>query len=361
MSQKETGAVRSADSDQLDFTSLPIIGLFGVARTAKEGATKYARLNYMKGFPVHDILNHALIHIYMYLAGDRSEPNLEHAAWGLLAAVQQQTLSPELSEPHLLGPGASLTEANLNYLSEQEAVLGPKRATGEFAGVGDWKLEEVPQIAKLLRQRKKPWTYSVKFNGDVMLNDKFVPSGPVNNQGTFSFEAGKALDGNFEVSFGKAYPDESSEPRHTCCTCIKEGGCTMSECHAQACLAKSGTCGNVFGCRYFMVVPPSYSVNPSVPTPNRELDELSDKIDEVLGPDDRYTSLPYMDGIVTQDRARTPKYETPYQDLNGTLHFPKPIPYREHHGQETKSRPIRPHGPGCKCDECSAFDMNVRP
>lgn len=357
MSDKTTGAVRSADSDQLDFTSLPIIGLFGVARTAKEGATKYARLNYMKGFPVNDILNHALIHIYMFLAGDRSEPNLEHAAWGLLAAVQQQTLDPAHSEAHLLGPGAVLTKANLDYLAEQEAVLGPKRAAGEFAGLGDWKLGEVPQIARILNQRFCPCDLcsedacgckeKCKIGHDPKDWTRAVNRAcraEAIKQGTFSFEAGKSLDGQFEVEFGRPYPDADSEPRHKCCYCTCDEGCTVSQCHAPACVNTTDgiPCRDIGWC----------GVTNGFPAPLREIDQLSDKVTDVIGPtnlDDEFV------------RA------TPCQDAEGTIHFPKPVKirtgydpvantvdgipintvsYREPHGQESKSRKITPASNG---------------
>lgn len=161
----ESGAVRSADRNHLDFTSLPLVGLIGVARTAAEGGTKYGRFNYMKGMPVHDLLNHVFGHLVLYVLGDRSEPHLEHAAWGILAAIQSQTLDPQISAPHMIGPGASLSPAVLAHLDEQAPILKAKREAGEFAGVGNWKLADLPEIKTLLAQReclqrstKVPWT-----------------------------------------------------------------------------------------------------------------------------------------------------------------------------------------------------------
>lgn len=52
-----------------------------------EGAKKYGLNNWQKGFPVEDILNHALAHIYKYISGDRTEPHLAHAAANLLMAI----------------------------------------------------------------------------------------------------------------------------------------------------------------------------------------------------------------------------------------------------------------------------------
>lgn len=151
----KTGAVRSADANHLDFTSLPLVGLIGVARTGSEGGTKYDRFNYMQGMPVHDTLNHCIRHIFMWLLGDRSEPHLEHASWGLLASVQQNLLDPDLSAPHLLGPGATITPVMQDYMDSRKEELAARRKAGEFADIGNWKLTDLPEIQTILEQRRK--------------------------------------------------------------------------------------------------------------------------------------------------------------------------------------------------------------
>jgi len=55
-----------------------------------EGAEKYGDGNWEKGFPVNDILNHALAHIFSFLAGDQSEDHLGHAAANLLMAIDTE-------------------------------------------------------------------------------------------------------------------------------------------------------------------------------------------------------------------------------------------------------------------------------
>lgn len=149
----DTGAVRSADRNHLDFTSLPIIGLLGLARTAHEGGSKYGRFNYLQGLPPHDAVNHAIVHLLMWSAGDRSEPHLSHAAWGCLVAAQTDLLNPELSAPHLPGPGFTLTEAMLAHLEANKEDLARRRAAGEFDGT--WDLKDVPEVARLLEQRQR--------------------------------------------------------------------------------------------------------------------------------------------------------------------------------------------------------------
>lgn len=137
-----TGAKRSSDSDLYDWTSLPVIGLFSVARTAHEGALKYGRYNYVKGFPIHVLLNHSLTHIFSYIAGNRDKRDIEHAIWNLLDVVQQDALNPELSNPHLLGPGMTLTPEVLNELEKH------KRQEDE-----DWITLDLPVVQDIIEQR----------------------------------------------------------------------------------------------------------------------------------------------------------------------------------------------------------------
>lgn len=58
--------------------------------TMAEGAAKYGEHNWQKGFPVTDILNHAIAHIYKHLSGDRTEDHLGHAAANLLMAIDTE-------------------------------------------------------------------------------------------------------------------------------------------------------------------------------------------------------------------------------------------------------------------------------
>lgn len=100
-----TGAVRSADRAKQRYDLISPIGLRQLAETCHEGAEKYSDFNWEKGMPVHDLLNHAVAHIYAYLSGDRSEPHLAHGAWNLFAAMHSEELWPELNEGHLREAG----------------------------------------------------------------------------------------------------------------------------------------------------------------------------------------------------------------------------------------------------------------
>jgi hypothetical protein len=100
-----TGAVRSSDADGTRYDLITPIGLRRLAETCKEGADRYGDFNWEKGFPIADLLNHAIRHVYLYLAGDRSEDHLSHAAWNVLGAIHSEELWPELNEGRLRAPG----------------------------------------------------------------------------------------------------------------------------------------------------------------------------------------------------------------------------------------------------------------
>jgi hypothetical protein len=93
-----TGAVRSNSADGEAWELISPIGLRRVAATASEGEKKYTAYNWEKGFGVRNLLRHAIRHCYLYLAGDRSEDHLAHAAWNLLACCHSEELWPELNQ-----------------------------------------------------------------------------------------------------------------------------------------------------------------------------------------------------------------------------------------------------------------------
>ena len=107
-----TGAIRSDTFEEFRYDLVSPIGLREVARACAEGAAKYGDWNWEKGMPVHDLLNHAIAHIYGFLSGDRSEPHLGHAAWNLLAAIHSHELWPHLNYPSLRRPGCVAPDGN---------------------------------------------------------------------------------------------------------------------------------------------------------------------------------------------------------------------------------------------------------
>lgn len=149
-----TGAVRSADVEHLDFCSSPLLGFLGVLRVAGCGGTKYGRFNYHKGMPVHQTINHAIVHVIRWLLGDRTEPHLAKAAWGLMVADQTVALQPELCDPHVLGPGATVTPSVDAELERGKAERDARRQASEFEELFAWTLADMPEVQAIIRQRK---------------------------------------------------------------------------------------------------------------------------------------------------------------------------------------------------------------
>lgn len=117
LSQCSTGAVRSTDALAYRYDLISPIGLRRLAETYAEGAKKYAPSNWELGFPIDDLLNHVVRHLYLYLGGDRSEDHFAHCAWGLFAAMHSEEMWPHLND-NLRGPGCELTDRQRELIKE---------------------------------------------------------------------------------------------------------------------------------------------------------------------------------------------------------------------------------------------------
>ena len=91
-----TGAIRGTDADNERWDLITPIGLRRLAQTCAEGARKYGEYNWTKGIPASVMINHAIRHLYLYLAGDRSEDHLAHAAWNILGVCHFEEVLPEM-------------------------------------------------------------------------------------------------------------------------------------------------------------------------------------------------------------------------------------------------------------------------
>ncbi len=85
----DTGAKRTKDADDVRFDLISAIGLERLAKICAEGAKKYGDRNWLKGFPISDLMNHGLRHWNLYNKGDRSEDHLAKLAW---AGFQQHDI-----------------------------------------------------------------------------------------------------------------------------------------------------------------------------------------------------------------------------------------------------------------------------
>ncbi len=94
--QNEAGGKQS-DSPYA-FHMIPLSGVFAAAQVAKYGAQKYGESfgerNYTKISP-EEHANHAIAHLFAYLAGDRQDDHLGHAIWRAMAAYDTDKLRSE--------------------------------------------------------------------------------------------------------------------------------------------------------------------------------------------------------------------------------------------------------------------------
>ena len=79
------GAKQSATLYRMDL--LPALASLQVAAVLKHGAEKYGDNNW-RDLTVEDHLNHALIHAYAYLAGDRQDDHMGHFACRAMMALE---------------------------------------------------------------------------------------------------------------------------------------------------------------------------------------------------------------------------------------------------------------------------------
>lgn len=82
----ETGAKQSKSFYRCDL--LPPHAILRVAEVLHHGAEKYGAWNWLP-IPFDEHLNHALIHLFAFQAGDTSEDHLGHAACRLLMCIER--------------------------------------------------------------------------------------------------------------------------------------------------------------------------------------------------------------------------------------------------------------------------------
>lgn len=83
----ERGASQSAIP--YAFATMPHRALLSLGQLQAQGDAKYGPFNWIN-ISVDDHINHAITHLFAYLAGDRSDQHLQHAAWRALAAHETE-------------------------------------------------------------------------------------------------------------------------------------------------------------------------------------------------------------------------------------------------------------------------------
>lgn len=83
----ENGASQSAIPAV--FTTMPLRALWELSKLQKQGDEKYGPHNW-RGISVDDHINHAFAHLMAHSLGDTTDQHLLHAAWRLVAALEQR-------------------------------------------------------------------------------------------------------------------------------------------------------------------------------------------------------------------------------------------------------------------------------
>ncbi len=91
-------AINEVEGGVFQADGLPFKGMERLAAVYKEGADKYSDHNWLRGFGVSDLLNHAIRHLFLWLGGDRSEDHLGHACWGVFASIHSYHEWPHLNK-----------------------------------------------------------------------------------------------------------------------------------------------------------------------------------------------------------------------------------------------------------------------
>ena len=151
-----TGAVRSDTVEEFRYDLVSPIGLREVARACAEGAEKYGDWNWEQGMPVHDLLNHAIAHVYQFLAGDRSESHLGHAAWNLLAAIHSNELWPHLNDRTLRSDGCRPPGGQFAFHQEARDALAEPTAVDGRRLCPDGAPSEESRPSELLDRHERP-------------------------------------------------------------------------------------------------------------------------------------------------------------------------------------------------------------
>jgi hypothetical protein len=87
ITENESGGQQSAIEGRFDL--IPPVAMFELAKIMEYGARRYAPNNWRK-IPIDDHVNHALSHLFAYLAGDRQDDHLGHALARMAMAVEMQ-------------------------------------------------------------------------------------------------------------------------------------------------------------------------------------------------------------------------------------------------------------------------------
>lgn len=124
LKEHTTGAQRDDDANvvALDCLSWDAIRRLGI--TMAEGAKKYSKDNWRKGFSWRDCWNHAARHLFLWLAGDTKEDHLAHAMANLMFLMEFEQTHPELDDRYTAKPEETLRRNCVPVVDNHDALAG---------------------------------------------------------------------------------------------------------------------------------------------------------------------------------------------------------------------------------------------
>jgi hypothetical protein len=103
----------------------PLVAMRRTAMACQEGCVKYGEENWLNGFRVKILCNHAMRHKVRYVNDVIADDELGHASWGYMASVHMLIYRPDMCDL-LLGPDYTITdelkEYHKNHLSRKQVV-----------------------------------------------------------------------------------------------------------------------------------------------------------------------------------------------------------------------------------------------
>lgn len=69
------------------FHTMPTEAMLSLAQLQTQGDQRYGEFNW-RGISIREHVNHAITHLFAYLAGDEQDDHLQHGAWRALAALE---------------------------------------------------------------------------------------------------------------------------------------------------------------------------------------------------------------------------------------------------------------------------------
>lgn len=92
----------------------PFTAVRRMAMASKEGEVKYGEENWLNGFRVKVLCNHALRHMVRFANGVVEDDELGHASWGFMAAVHMNLFRPDMCDL-LAGENYTITDELRGY------------------------------------------------------------------------------------------------------------------------------------------------------------------------------------------------------------------------------------------------------